>query len=156
MLKSQYLIAPEIATAGTGTSELLDDYEEGTWTPTITGSTSGSVAGITINRAAYTKIGNQVTVYFYISAVNLDTASLVGNVEIGGLPFNSANSFMQLAAVNYTDFFSFDESDISVGGYVHSGTEVNLLKGSSVSGIPVGELSGTAQVMMFGMTYESS
>ena len=144
------------ATAGTGTSELLDDYEEGTWTPTITGSTSGSVAGITINRAAYTKIGNQVTVYFYISAVNLDTASLVGNVEIGGLPFNSANSFMQLAAVNYTDFFSFDESDISVGGYVHSGTKVNLLKGSSVSGIPVGELSGTAQVMMFGMTYESS
>ena len=144
------------ATAGTGTSELLDDYEEGTWTPTITGSTSGSVAGITINRAAYTKIGNQVTVYFYISAVNLDTASLVGNVEIGGLPFNSANSFMQLAAVNYTDFFSFDESDISVGGYVHSGTKVKLLKGSSVSGIPVGELSGTAQVMMFGMTYESS
>jgi hypothetical protein len=144
------------ATAGTGTSELLDDYEEGTWTPTITGSTSGSVAGITINRAAYTKIGNQVTVYFYISAVNLDTASLVGNAEIGGLPFNSANSFMQLAAVNYTNFFSFDESDISVGGYVHSGTKVKLLKGSSVSGIPVGELSGTAQVMMFGMTYESS
>jgi hypothetical protein len=144
------------ATSGTGTSELFDDYEEGTWTPTITGSTSGSVAGITINRAAYTKIGNQVTVYFYISAVNLDTASLVGNAEIGGLPFNSLNSFMQLAAVNYTNFFSFDESDISVGGYVHSGTKVKLLKGSSVSGIPVGELSGTAQVMMFGMTYESS
>tara|TARA_B110000046_G_scaffold74272_1_gene82207 strand:- start:1261 stop:2142 length:882 start_codon:yes stop_codon:yes gene_type:complete len=144
------------ATSGTGTSELLDDYEEGTWTPTITGSTSGSVAGITINRAAYTKIGNQVTVYFYISAVNLDTASLVGNAEIGGLPFNSANSFMQLSAVNYTNFFSFDESDISVGSYVHSGTKVKLLKGSSTSGIPVGELSGTTQIMMFGMTYESS
>ena len=144
------------ATAGTGTSELLDDYEEGTWTPTITGSTSGSVAGITINRAAYTKIGNQVTVYFYISAVNLDTASLVGNAEIGGLPFNSANSFMQLSAVNYTNFFSFDESDISVGGYVHSSTKVKLLKGSSTSGITVGELSGTAQLMMFGMTYEAS
>ena len=144
------------ATSGTGTSELLDDYEEGTWTPTITGSTSGSVAGITINRAAYTKIGNQVTVYFYISAVNLDTASLVGNAEIGGLPFVAANSFMQLSAVNYTNFFSFDESDISVGSYVHSGTKVKLLKGSSTSGIPVGELSGTTQIMMFGMTYESS
>tara|TARA_R110000851_G_scaffold316736_1_gene479969 strand:+ start:43 stop:870 length:828 start_codon:yes stop_codon:yes gene_type:complete len=144
------------ATSGTGTSEILSDYEQGTWTPTITGSTSGSVAGITINRAAYTKIGNQVTVYFYISAVNLDTASLVGNAEIGGLPFVAANSFMQLSAVNYTNFFSFDESDISVGSYVHSGTKVKLLKGSSTSGIPVGELSGTTQIMMFGMTYESS
>ena len=144
------------ATAGTGTSELFSDYEQGNWTPTITGSTSGSVAGMTINRAAYTKIGNQVTVYFYLSAVNLDTASLVGNAEIGGLPFVAANSFMQLSAVNYTNFFSFDESDISVGSYVHSGTKVKLLKGSSTSGIPVGELSGTTQIMMFGMTYESS
>ena len=144
------------ATSGTGTSEILSDYEQGTWTPTITGSTSGSVAGITINRAAYTKIGNQVTVYFYISAVNLDTASLVGNAEIGGLPFVAENSFMQLSAVNYTNFFSFDERDISVGGYVHTATKVKLLKGSSTSGIPVGELSGTTQIMMFGMTYESS
>ena len=134
----------------------MDDYEEGTWTPTIIGSTSGSVSGMTINRASYTKVGNQVTVYFYISSANLDAASLVGQVEIGGLPFSSLNSFMQLATVNYTNFFSFDESDISIGGYVHSGTQVKLLKGSSVSGIPVGELSGTAQIMMFGMTYEAA
>ena len=30
------------ATSGTGTSELFDDYEEGTWTPSVTG---GSISG---------------------------------------------------------------------------------------------------------------
>jgi len=44
------------ATSGTGTSEIFDDYEEGTWTPTLVnyGGTS------TINVARYTKIGRIV------------------------------------------------------------------------------------------------
>ena len=41
------------ATPGTGTSELLDDYEEGTWTPTLTGTTSGS-ATVTVTTARTT------------------------------------------------------------------------------------------------------
>ena len=47
------------ATSGTGTSELLDDYEEGTWTPVFTNIT-GSPTGI----ARYVKIGQQVTLTF--------------------------------------------------------------------------------------------
>jgi hypothetical protein len=47
------------ATSGTGTSELLDDYEEGTFTPSFTGGTSGS--GYTRQVGEYTKVGRLVT-----------------------------------------------------------------------------------------------
>ena len=74
--------------SGTTTSELLNDYEEGTWTPTMATSVSGT---ITINSGAtvayYTKIGRQVTVNgsFYVTSVS----SPVGEWRIGGLPFTS-------------------------------------------------------------------
>jgi hypothetical protein len=47
------------ATPGTGTSELLADYEEGTWTPTITGLTLGNASGVAFD---YVKVGDIVTV----------------------------------------------------------------------------------------------
>jgi hypothetical protein len=71
------------ATAGTGTSELFDDYEEGTWTPTYTGFTSDPV---TVS-AAYCKIGRCVR----INALLFGGACADG-ASIGGLPFTSANA----------------------------------------------------------------
>ena len=62
----------------------LDDYEEGTWTPVITGSTSGTVSG-GIASGAYTKIGNTVHVSF--TFVNPTTGlGIVGDWRIS-LPF---------------------------------------------------------------------
>jgi hypothetical protein len=69
------------ATPGTGTSELLADYEEGTWTPV-----DGSGAGLSFATAAgyYTKIGRLVTLYFtieYPATANTNAG------RVGGLPF---------------------------------------------------------------------
>ena len=50
------------ATSGTGTSEILADYEEGTFTPTWASNVTISVASG--NYGHYRKIGKQVTVYF--------------------------------------------------------------------------------------------
>jgi hypothetical protein len=52
----------------------LDDYEEGTWTPTVS-STAGTLTTTTVNSAAYTKIGRLVSVQVDISIVNIGTAS---------------------------------------------------------------------------------
>jgi hypothetical protein len=52
------------ATSGTGTSELLDDYEEGTWTGTVSSSTATTV---TWGVGNYTKIGNMVYASFAVS-----------------------------------------------------------------------------------------
>ena len=67
------------ATPGTGTSELLADYEEGTWTPgNGTNSTVNSVSS-----AFYTKVGRIVNAYAYF---NVTTTS--ASITITGLPFN--------------------------------------------------------------------
>ena len=68
---------------GTGSANLLDDYEEGTWTPT---AVSG-VTGFTIRRASYTKIGRLVYLQGYLSAI----AGKDGNpAKLGGMPFTPA------------------------------------------------------------------
>jgi hypothetical protein len=76
------------ATAGTGTSELFDDYEEGVHTATIVGSTGGSASlASSANELAYTKLGNIVHVsgYLYITAT-----TMTGNARIS-LPFTAAD-----------------------------------------------------------------
>lgn len=80
------------ANAAGMTSELLDDYEEGTWTPSYTTDnvTFGSITyNIQIGR--YTKIGESVTVWFAIRTNAITVGSASGNVVISGLPFTTAN-----------------------------------------------------------------
>jgi len=76
------------ATSGSGTSELLADYEEGDWTPTVYGS---STAGTyTVGGAArYTKVGRLVTATARITFSAASGGN--GNINIGNLPFNYAS-----------------------------------------------------------------
>lgn len=80
------------ATSGTGTSELLADYEEGTWTPVIADASSGGNTGTcTIVNATYTKVGRQVTVQALITALNT-TGMTAGNlICVRGLPFTASD-----------------------------------------------------------------
>ena len=70
--------------SGTMTSELLNDYEEGTWEGTITGSTTNPTIPVTAT-GQYTKIGRQVNVQIAFEFVSTVGAS--GNLGISGLPF---------------------------------------------------------------------
>jgi hypothetical protein len=78
------------ATAGTGTSELFDDYEEGVFTATLTPATSGTITlASTGNELAYTKVGRQV---FINGLLIVDSVSspVGGSVKLN-LPFTTAN-----------------------------------------------------------------
>ncbi len=66
------------------TSELLDDYEEGTWTGVVTGST-GAPTTPNSTTGTYTKVGRQVTVSLPTDVINLTGAT--GNLTVTGLPF---------------------------------------------------------------------
>lgn len=57
----------------------LDDYAEGTWTPSL-----GGTATYNTQSGVYTKIGNTVLVEFYISVNSIGTGS---TIAISGLPF---------------------------------------------------------------------
>ena len=74
---------------GTGAANKLDDYEEGTWTPTLTtdGTDFTSVtydAGVS---GTYTKVGRVVTVDGFMRTDAITKGSASGFVQIGGLPF---------------------------------------------------------------------
>ena len=66
----------------------LDDYEEGTWTPTYT-SASGSFSSITYAPVSgrYTKIGNVVTIILNMGTDAISTGTASGDVRVSGLPF---------------------------------------------------------------------
>lgn len=75
------------------TSQLLNWYEEGTWTPTIAAST-GTITSYTVNSATYTRIGRVVAINFNFTITN--NGSGTGVLFVTGLPFNvtAANSAM--------------------------------------------------------------
>jgi len=74
------------ATPGTGTSELLDDYEEGTWTPDTSFLT---IVGTASSEGTYTKIGRTVVVRGSVAGSTSVTVGASG-ILVGGLPFTTA------------------------------------------------------------------
>jgi hypothetical protein len=74
------------------TSELLADYEEGTFNPTFvaSGTAFTSVTYGANNGGRYIKIGNVVHVQMYVSSVAAIVGSATGVVRVGGLPYTSA------------------------------------------------------------------
>lgn len=73
---------------GTSGGTTLNNYEEGTWTPTIIGLTGAGVGTYSFQVGNYTRIGRVVVVTFNVSW-SAHTGS--GDVAITGLPFASKN-----------------------------------------------------------------
>ena len=82
------------ATAGTGTSELLADYEEGTWTPK---DDSGAGLTFTLGTCTYTKVGRLVTCFADITYPSTASAA---SAKIAGFPF--ATSDRVFGQISYT------------------------------------------------------
>lgn len=75
------------------TSELLDDYEEGTFTLTDPGVTFNVSGTWTFVSGTYTKVGRQVTVNAVFSGTGVGFSSNTGYYRWDGLPFNAAESY---------------------------------------------------------------
>jgi hypothetical protein len=81
------------ATSGTGTSELFDDYEEGSFSAVLADASSGGNTASTSNTyAQYTKVGN--IVHCTISMLNINTSGMTsGNVAyLQGLPYDAVSA----------------------------------------------------------------
>ena len=70
-------------------AELFDDYEEGTFTPSVA-STSGSFSAVGTVLGFYTKIGRMVHVQCSITVTNVGSGS--ANIDVTGMPFTSADT----------------------------------------------------------------
>ena len=67
----------------------LDDYEEGTWTPSV--NLLGTLNYTGYRTGYYTKIGKRVFVTFMVGLSSSDTTQDSNQLRISGLPFTSAN-----------------------------------------------------------------
>jgi hypothetical protein len=142
------------ATAGTGTSELLDDYEEGVHTATIVGSTGGSASlASSANELAYTKLGNIVHVsgYLYITAT-----TMTGNARIS-LPFTAADlpdeAASSPASLWATGSVSINVSDfLGKVGDANNYLEINTGAGTNV-GLSAAQFQAGMQVHI-SLTYK--
>ena len=96
----------------------LDDYEEGTWTPTL--NFGGAASGITYSfqNGLYTKIGNLV--FIRCTIVLSSKGSSTGNATITGLPFTSKNT------TGGTGFaLTFSDAMASITGQIINEVEAN-------------------------------
>ena len=80
----------------TAAANALDDYEEGTFTPVLTGTTSASGVGYDTQAGIYTKVGNRVD---FNVQINLnDKGTIVGFLKITGLPFTPGTGQYKMTA----------------------------------------------------------
>ena len=125
----------------------LDDYEEGTVTPTLTFGAGSTGITYSINSGFYTKIGNQVCVTGLIELSSKGSAT--GYADIRGLPFtvqnaNGAASAASMRFVNISFSGAFEGfaatnttlvslSQITLLGAVADLTDVNFSNNSSIT-----------------------
>ena len=114
------------ATPGTGTSELLDDYEEGTWTPTFNRGSSQPTVTYTNQVGSYTKIGRQVTAVFDITASSISGGS--GDAIIGGLPFVKGNFPSMSIVYRASSAIPAGAAGQQLGAYNNSGDAIIYLQ----------------------------
>jgi hypothetical protein len=113
---------------GTGAANLLDDYEEGTWTPVYEPATgSFTTMDVDVQHADYVKIGSRVWVTCWIRTNDVDTTGASGALSISGLPFTASGYFP--IHVGHSANFGGEHP---IGGTLNTGsTSVNLRYRSS-------------------------
>lgn len=112
------------ATAGTGTSELLADYEEGTFNPTVVGSSTAGTVTYANQVGRYTKVGRLVTVEIYL---NWSAGTGTGNLLFGGLPFTpSSTTYGAVACV--PENIALTAGNILVARILASSTSIEPLQ----------------------------
>ena len=116
--------------SGTMTSEVLSDYEEGTWTPSLGGDTT-----YTSRVATYTKVGRKVTAMFDMIVNVLGTGS---TSVITGLPFTGAAPFGVLSVAYFT---GLAVSPVFLTGYGASGSSQIQIAGLTAGAVNISSLA---------------
>jgi hypothetical protein len=135
------------------TSEVLDDYEEGTWTASLVASTT-DFSGVKNTSGKYTKIGNVVIVQFGLSITS--PSGGVGNMKITGLPFPVSTNYadvttssLQLARFDNAGTINFYGKVVNASSEINLGYNINYtgfftnMDASEINGNSTPWMSGT-------------
>ena len=129
------------------TSELLADYEEGTWTPIYLPETN-SFTSITYNiqTGSYTKIGRVVYFSFSLRTASLTIGTATDALRISGLPFTVGGASQSTSLVGLSETWG---GDYPSGAFARGGTQlVSMLYRTAANGgtlpIQVSDMSTSA------------
>jgi len=133
----------------------LDDYEEGTWTPTISGTgspTYGTQAG------TYVKVGQLVTVYAQLS---FDKNTLSGDVNLSGFPFAAYNGNAAYAGGSM-GYWSIASAVVSWGLHIGNGlttmqTRMNTAASTTANTtLNASNLNASGNTFVYSVTYRTT
>ena len=137
--------------SGSMGTELLDDYEEGTFTPIMLSAASTNQPTYATNgqAGAYTKIGRKVTVNGY---VNISSASNFGGstISIGGFPFTigdtvshtgveASGNFSIVQNIAASSFVALGAVGSSTNAYIYYGAGTSFTSSEGVQAAQVGD-----------------
>ena len=132
-------------------SNLLHDYEEGSWTPSLSGVSSHSTQ---VGR--YVKVGNTVTAHALVAGV----ISGSGSITVSGLPFssNSTTNMQQSITVGLSSHLKFTSANMLAltARIAPDATEFGLLRyrqDNNADGAQRGDQDSDAVTLLIGGTY---
>jgi hypothetical protein len=138
---------------GTVAANKLDDYETGTWSPVLNGSSSGTKSGV----GSYVKIGK--TVLLSVTFDNIGTG-LSGDLSITGSPFtfDPQGSLNMYVPINWFSL-NWDTGALASYGYIANGTSTIVpyySKDNASSTIVQGSHCAANTFLRFVQTFEIS
>ena len=126
------------ADAGGMSNELLDDYEEGTWTPALT--YGGAAVGLNTPVGTYVKVGNLICCRCRMQTTDNPSGA---NVNVSGLPYSSNNPANDGNAITGAVYMESCDSGITTGYPMAFGFDASSNFDIRMSGTTG---SGTSQV----------
>lgn len=128
------------------TSELLSDYEEGTWTGTLTSATPPTTPPTSTGK--YTKIGRQVSVQ--IEFVNVNTSGGAGAMSVTGLPFaaSASTAYSAVGAVAKYQLGAAVNAAVIASGTL---TKMDIVEAANTTQSAI--VAGTGRYLFVNLTY---
>jgi len=138
------------ANASGMTSELLDDYEEGSFTPSIAFGNSDLGVVYSGRTGRYTKIGNRVFFNILLNISNKGTAT--GIATIAGLPFTAGAGLQGYSAAVGADIGGIIFDNIITYRIVGGSTSITIIENGG-NGLTEADFTNTAQQIVSGHYY---
>jgi hypothetical protein len=137
----------------------LDDYEEGTFTPTLIDPSNNEPSTYGARVGTYTKIGNQVTIQVYL-AVTTVGGTISGSLSIGNMPFTSSSTTNAYQGAWCGYWATMATNLVFVGGFFNPNTtKIALYRATSATAslgaMQASDWANTADIMI-SCTYRTS
>ena len=132
------------------TSQLLNWYEEGTFTPTIYGSTTAGTATYVAAAGFYTRIGRLVSIQLY---VDWNTHTGTGGMNVGGLPFSSAS--FSAATIGYINAIVLTIGSTPIATFASGGSFIQMRQCPTGGGANTNILIDAAGTLIISGSYRT-